>query len=186
LVVSNETIVTYSVYHIHNGCGVNDGYIGITKNTELRFQQHKWSRKQTNKHLKAALLKYANVIEFSVLAKHLTYHEAKLLEKKLRPFPNIGWNIAAGGDVPPNPKGKERSLEHRKNISKSKQGSKNPMFGKKLNFSEEHRQNLSKSSTGRKSKFKNIKREQIECPHCGLIGGVGAMHLWHFDACRKK
>jgi len=30
------------------------------------------------------------------------------------------------------------------------------------------------------------KRKQIKCPHCGLIGGIGGMYLYHMDKCRHK
>lgn len=29
-------------------------------------------------------------------------------------------------------------------------------------------------------------RPQETCPHCGKVGGVGAMRQWHFDKCRFK
>ena len=28
--------------------------------------------------------------------------------------------------------------------------------------------------------------KQVECPHCGTIGGISAMKRWHFDTCPKK
>jgi group I intron endonuclease len=30
------------------------------------------------------------------------------------------------------------------------------------------------------------KREVVQCPHCGLQGGGGNMHRYHFDKCGKK
>lgn len=33
---------------------------------------------------------------------------------------------------------------------------------------------------------KGKKRKQIECPHCGKIGGDGLMQRWHFDNCKFK
>lgn len=175
----------YSVYHIHAGTRHDDGYIGITKNPELRFQQHGWKRKKCNAHLRNALSKYKDRVVFDVLASNLDFEAACLLEEMLRPNPNMGWNVAAGGNVPPNPKGKARTEEHCKNISAAKLGEKNPMFGKKLTFSEEHRKNISLATAGRPSPLKGSKRPTLVCPHCGVTGAVGAMGRWHFDRCKN-
>jgi group I intron endonuclease len=176
---------TYSVYHIHVEPNLNTGYIGISKNVELRFSQHTWKRKKTNEHLKNALAKYGDAVKFSVIVEGLDFEAASLIEEVLRPEPNIGWNIAAGGNIPPNPKGKIRSSEYRENISKAKLGEKNPMFGKKVDFSETHRQNLSKATKGRPSKLKGKSRPQLTCPHCKKVGSAGGMYTWHFDRCRN-
>jgi hypothetical protein len=179
-------IETYSVYHIYVEPSLNSGYIGITKNITLRFSQHGWKRKNSNKHLRNALAKYGNAVKFSVVADGLDYEAASLVEEMLRPSPNIGWNIAAGGNIPPNPKGKIRSAQYRANISKSKLGAQNPMFGKKIEFSESHRKNISKALQGKPSPNKGKNRPQISCPNCGKIGSAGGMYLWHFDRCRVK
>jgi predicted GIY-YIG superfamily endonuclease len=173
--------MTYSVYHIttNPGCGelLNYGYIGITKNPELRFSQHGWKRKNTNKHLRNAIVKYKDSIKFVILADGLDYEAACLLEEMLRPEENMGWNIAKGGSVPPSPKGKERSATYRQNISKAKMGDKNPMFGKTLLFNNKHRQNLSVSA-------KNMK--PLVCPKCGKAGKTNGMKRWHFDRCKHE
>jgi predicted GIY-YIG superfamily endonuclease len=174
----------YSIYHIHVEPSLNSGYIGITNNTKLRFSQHGWKRKNSNKHLSNALAKYKDVIKFSVLAKDLDFEAASLMEEMLRPKPNMGWNIAIGGSIPPSPKGKERSQEYKVNISKAKMGDKNPMFGKKVVFSEEHKNNLSKALTGKLSTLKGKKRPQLTCPHCAKTGGAGGMYVYHFDRCK--
>ncbi len=175
----------YSVYHIHVDPSLSSGYIGITKNAKLRFAQHGWNRKNTNNHLRNALAKYGNTVKFSVLANELDYEAASLLEKMLRPTSNMGWNITMGGNIPPSPKGKERSEEYKLNISKAKTGNKNPMFGKKIVFSEEHRKNLSVAGKGKASSLKGVKRPTVICPHCGISGGVGVMGKWHFNRCKN-
>lgn len=177
-------MISYSVYHIHVDYSLNSGYIGITKNPELRFAQHRWKRKSSNQHLKNALKKYKDVVKFTILAKGLDQEAAELLEEMLRPYPNMGWNIAKGGNMPPNPKGKQRSEQYRTNISKAKLGSKNPMYGKKITFSEEHRKKISEAKTGKLSPLKNRPRKTVQCPHCLKIGGTGAMQQWHFDRCK--
>jgi hypothetical protein len=54
------------------------------------------------------------------------------------------------------------------------------------NKSEETKRKISESKKGKPSRMKGIKRKQIECPHCGKIGGDGLMQRWHFDNCNKK
>ena len=177
--------MNYCVYHIHVDPSLDSGYIGITKNPELRWQQHGWKRKNTNSHLRFAIKKYGELIKYSILATNLDKEAAELLEEMLRPRPNMGWNIVAGGGIPPNPTGKPRSKQYRQNISIAKMGEKNPMFGKKIVFSEEHRKNLSKAAKGRPSKLKGRSRNQVQCPHCEKIGGVGVMARWHFSRCKN-
>ena len=29
-------------------------------------------------------------------------------------------------------------------------------------------------------------RAKLECPHCGLLGGISGMKRWHFDSCPHK
>lgn len=175
----------YSVYHIGIEPSLFTGYIGISKNPEQRFTQHFYEKKDTNRHFKNALNKYGNEVFKRILIANVDKELAELCEEMLRPLPNIGWNVAKGGGVPPNPEGKQRSKEYCQNISKAKQGNKNPMYGKKIVFSEEHRKNLSKAIKGRKSKYKGVARPIVECPHCFKKGGVGSMYQWHFDRCKN-
>lgn len=181
----------YSLYHIcltpGRGVLLNEGYIGVTKNPELRFAQHGWKRKNSNQHLKNALLKYKDRVQFVVLADNLDLESACLLEEMLRPSENIGWNITVGGGIPPNPKGKIRSDAYRKNISKAKLGKNNPMYGKKVIFSNEHRKKLSLALKGiSRDNLKNKKRPTLTCPYCSTQGGVGPINRWHFNNCRFK
>jgi len=184
--VSDKAIAEYSVYHIHAGTSHADGYVGITKNVSLRFSQHGWKRKKCNPHLRNALNKYKGTLHFDVLASDLDQEAAELLEVMLRPRPNMGWNVAEGGNIPPSPKGKVRSPEYCANIAKAKTGENNPMFGKNIVFSEQHRQNLSKALKGKTSLLKGKSRPQLECPHCGKVGGAGGMYVHHFDRCWTK
>ena len=43
-------------------------------------------------------------------------------------------------------------------------------------LSEEQKQNLS-------NLMKRRPQRKIECPHCHKVGGLPAMHRWHFDSC---
>lgn len=177
--------MTYAVYHIAISDNLYGGYVGITKNLELRFSQHGWNRKQSNAHLRNALKKYGDKVKFLVIAQNVTFEVAKQIELLLRPWPNIGWNICKGGGVPPSPKGKLRSDEYRRNIAAAKMGDKNPMFGKKITFSETHRKRLSEAAKGRTNlHLKDVKRIVVACPYCAKTGGQGAMQRWHFDRCK--
>lgn len=91
----------YSIYWIHlaEHDMFSGGYIGISKDVESRWKAH--SNTTENPHLKAALNKYKDSVIWEVIADDLTEDEAKAYEKLLRPVPNIGWNIAAGGGMPP-------------------------------------------------------------------------------------
>lgn len=174
----------YCVYHIGINPDLNTGYIGISKNFNIRMQQH-FYKNNKNKHLSNAINKYGNSVFKRILLANLDKELAELCEEMLRPLPNIGWNITKGGGIPPNPKGKKRSKEYCENIAKAKQGNKNPMYGKKIVFSDQHRANLSKAIKGKKSNLKGIARNIIKCPHCFKEGGVGAMGRWHFDRCKN-
>lgn len=177
-----------SVYHIRerSSLALDEGYVGISADPTLRFSQHKTAARSRNNHLSNAIKKYNDDICVDVIASNLDENVARFLEKMLRPFEDMGWNNCIGGGVPPNPKGKERSTTYRKNISLAKLGSKNPMFGKKIQFSDVHRKRISDAMKGRSSSLKGKPRKETVCPKCGKTGGVGAMHLWHFDKCRYE
>lgn len=162
----------YSVYHIYVNENLNTGYIGISKNPSLRFSQHKWQKSKTNKHLSNAFNKYGNLVKLKILISNIDKEFACLIEEELRPSQNIGWNIAKGGGFPPNPAGKVRDQKYRSNISKAKIGNKNPMFGKRIEFTESHRNKLSNSV------------KLLKCPHCGKEARTNGMKRWHFDRCK--
>ena len=70
-------------------------------------------------------------------------------------------------------KGKIHSEEAKKKIGEA-------MKGKKLGpQSEEHKRKISEAKKGKP-------KSKIMCPHCGKEGGVGTMHRWHFDKCKKS
>jgi group I intron endonuclease len=177
--------MTYSLYHIGIDPDLNTGYIGITCNPKARFIQHGYSKTRSNTHLKNALLKYGKDVFKRIVVSNLDKEAAELLEEMLRPKPNMGWNITKGGGIPPNPKGKERSAEYRSNISKAKIGANNPMYGRKVTFSETHRKNLSIAIKGRISKYLGVPRPIVVCPKCNKSGGLGSMQRWHFERCKN-
>jgi len=42
------------------------------------------------------------------------------------------------------------------------------------------------SKLARSIKTLGIPKPRIQCPHCGHVGGNGAMGRWHFDRCKRK
>lgn len=88
------------LYHIRRSCDsgeLSKGYIGISNNPTKRYQAHQ--RGGHNVHLDNALTKYADV-DMVVLTKG-SRREMLDMEEYLRPTKHIGWNVAAGGCMPP-------------------------------------------------------------------------------------
>lgn len=103
----------------------SEGYIGITKQTvAIRFKSHinsfKAGRKGCDK-LQAAFGKYGyeNLIVETILD-GVSLDFVAEMEKTLRPYPEIGWNIAVGGYA--KQLGRKFSKEHRKKLSESHSG----------------------------------------------------------------
>jgi group I intron endonuclease len=77
----------------------SQGYIGVSKNSGLRFSQHQ--RRHENPHLGRAIAKYGwdNLVKTEILISDEAY--CLDIEAKLRPTEKIGWNICVGGGMPP-------------------------------------------------------------------------------------
>lgn len=94
----------YCLYWIHYPDQTDpnsEGYIGITSDFESRITTH--SKYAKYKHIYNRMQSGAIP---EVLWKNLTKEEAELLEARMRPTENIGWNLAAGGNIPPSRAGK--------------------------------------------------------------------------------
>jgi NUMOD3 motif len=89
-------------------------------------------------------------------------------------------------------KGVPVSEEQKKKLSTAKTGIK-----LKIPRSEEYRKNISLRQIGKKrkphteqtkelmrNKQKGIKRKELQCPHCHMIGEISNMKHWHFDNCK--
>jgi len=92
-----------SVYHIrykkyHDN--IDTGYIGITNNPVRRQAEH-WSALTLQSHknykLQKAFDEQPDDLEFIIYKEFPERKSAELLEETLRPYKNIGWNIAVGG-----------------------------------------------------------------------------------------
>lgn len=97
-----------SVYWIHRPEHTDmfsQGYIGVSNNTKLRWHNH--HVRTGNVHLQRAIKKYgwdSLVKEVIVIADQLY---CLAVEFKLRSADKIGWNIVAGGGMPPSSLGKK-------------------------------------------------------------------------------
>lgn len=84
---------------------MSDGYIGVSKNANKRWEYgHKWANikgRHENPFFSNAISKYGwdNLIKtIIVMADEFYCYD---LERKLRPTNNIGWNLVSGGGKPP-------------------------------------------------------------------------------------
>lgn len=126
-----------SVYWIHHPSHTDlftQGYIGISANVKNRWEVHK--NRTQNAHLRNAIKKYGwdNLIKKIILIAEESY--CLMIEEKLRPQDNLGWNICKGGNKPksgiePWNKGLPMSEETKKKLSQSKKGFVPWIAGKK-------------------------------------------------------
>jgi len=96
------------VYWLHDAncvCPWRHGYVGVTDRWPTRLREHRKSRK------------FPIAIDGDVLFIGAPW-ECTILEHKLRPDFNIGWNFLPGGIVNPVPLGTRRSDADRAAISK--------------------------------------------------------------------
>ena len=94
----------YCLYWIHyptQNDPKSEGYIGITSDFNTRMTTH--SKYAKYKHIYNRIQSGAVA---DVLIKDLSKEQAELLESEMRPAENIGWNLAAGGNIPPSRNGK--------------------------------------------------------------------------------
>ena len=114
--------------------GLSDGYVGISKEPKARWQNHK--RGKEGYPVQKAIAKHGSKLTYTILDSFDNKEDACWLEFTLRPYPNIGWNLAAGGSLPPDSRGennpnfgKSPSEETRRKMSAARQG--NPAFSGK-------------------------------------------------------
>jgi len=126
------------VYWIHLPEQTNvaiEGYVGIAMNFEQRMSAHKSCAKTGKEQtLYKAIRKYGweNLVKEIILISDENY--CLEIEKKLRPAPRIGWNIAVGGGeiTGAHLKGVKQSEQHLANRKKALVGRVSGMKGKKM------------------------------------------------------
>lgn len=159
------TIGLYAIVNRHTG----KAYIGSSKNVELRMRHHKC---YINRGLFLHYQGYADDarkfgatgFDFRILRVTDTAEEAKTLETAfLEMWHGELYNKA------PNANG-ATGIRRDKDVY---------IKGAAKRLSDpEYRNKLSAACKG--------KRQVVECPHCGLIGGGGNMRRYHFDKCGNK
>lgn len=78
------------------------GYIGVTNNFTRRKQDHIYcakNNKHRNSYLQRVILKYESVLCWDILFTGTT-EGCYQLEEYFRSIEKIGWNLAAGGEIP--------------------------------------------------------------------------------------
>jgi len=156
-----------------------EGYVGITKNLKRRDYEHR--NGYGNIHLTRAFKKYRG-IQKTILCKG-TIEYCIELEQRLRPRDKIGWNIVAGGGLPPTGlatgKRKGVALMNIRQGAKKKRGKTSPFKGltnrhsdktkaligsyhKGKIISEQHRQAVREKLSG----SKNPKANQVLMFNC--------------------
>ena len=187
--------VVYWIHHPDHTDMMSQGYIGVSNNPNVRWNQHKNSNE--NLHLKHAMNKYGwdNLVKEVIVISDRNY--CLDLELKLRPDNKIGWNLIMGGGNPPNipwNKGKKASQKEVERLRAMRLGKPSPRKGVVL--SEEIKAKMSASRTGKKQSPEHIekcrqarlgkKQTLSTCPHCNKVGGSQTMPRWHFDNCKQK
>jgi hypothetical protein len=180
----------------------SQGYIGVSKEAERRWNYHK--NYGENTHLKNAISKYTwdGLIKEVVLEADMDY--CLDIEAKLRPANKIGWNITAGGGKPPVTlwnKGRKIPADELKKLQAKgfgfKKGHKTWNAGitltaeqkaKQFNLAEYMKDKPQTEEANKKRSLANKGRKfpLIVCPTCAKIGGATAMKRWHFDKCKFK
>lgn len=85
-----------------------DGYVGISTQLEQRLEAHRRKFKHYIKNASIDILQTCNSLT-----------EAAEIEKRYRPHPFIGWNIIAGGDIPPSQEGRSYTRQKLKGTDRT-------------------------------------------------------------------
>jgi hypothetical protein len=108
----------YLVYWYHlaeHTDPLSQGYVGVTCQNDVRKRCHINGSTGGSKVLHQAFKKYGvGAIIQDILCTTTDAETAYTLEQHYRPLPRIGWNLAAGGGLPPDTTGRVDSPEVRK------------------------------------------------------------------------
>lgn len=147
--------------HLHKHTDVfTEGYIGVSIDSEKRFETHKWyatKDKPENDHLAKAIRKYGDKIVCSVLIEG-EESGCLIIERGLRPYRRIGWNLAEGGGKPPTLYGEE----HPANRPERKEQMRQRMLGNTQGIG--NKGNTKKRSPEWRKHLSDILKEQWKDP----------------------
>lgn len=110
----------YCVYHISDADDLNDGYIGVTKRPQKRWEEHSSSDSMIGRTIRLCSWNFTD--NFKVIFEG-SREECFAYERRLRPIPYVGLNEAAGGNG-----GDIIGLSER--WKKERVGAGNPNYGK--------------------------------------------------------
>ena len=169
------------VYWIHkkNHTDIySEGYVGITNNTEKRWNSHKTSGRCL--HLANAIKAYgADNLVWEVVFSG-DYADCETKENYYRPSFAIGWNILIGGGNSKASLGRTLPEQHRKNISLGNTGkvvseeTKKKMSVAKLgsSMSDATKDKISKANKGKTHGIKNLRPpvgKPVKCIETSII-----------------
>lgn len=169
------------------------GYIGVSNDPSRRWKNQLY---QSNAHLKNSFKKYTDIIRYIVTGGSTS--EMLRMEKYLRPIKNIGWNVEAGGGLPPSKAGVKLSTEHKLKIGEANSIAKKgkPCTNGGGDWTQAKRERQRNITLGRvqSEETKAKKRAamlgkvypEITCPHCGKVGRGGSMERYHLDNCKLR
>ena len=87
---------------VNNAEVYTDGYVGVSRRLEGRYKEHRYVDTGDNQALLKELFEwYGDDIQLLILEEGISKTEAYEVETYYRPYPNIGWNKAEGGNCPP-------------------------------------------------------------------------------------
>jgi len=182
------------VYHIINPEYPNSlehGYIGVTnskRGVRRRFVGHKNSSRHMHTIIRINKINFDDHVKILCYADMLYCYE---LEHKLRPYENIGWNLAAGGvgynwDESASAVSKFRSMFQSERMKDEELKKKQGESFKENYYSDEESQQLRKKRSIehmadpiKKQKCLNAIHKMKKCPHCEFENNVGnvALHI---------
>ena len=112
----------YYIYWIHHPDHTDpytEGYIGLSNQPDKRFKAHTTDTANVgSKYLREMSDSDKALLSHTILAECSSLEQARKLELKYRPLPNIGWNIKRGGGVSPDCTGRVQSDQTKKDIAR--------------------------------------------------------------------
>lgn len=152
---SDEDHIVYWLYDDTCKRLIYDGYVGVTtiSRQKARFLEHKRSGRFPE-NFQMQILQVNNA------------EACYMYENCLRPWPNIGWNVAAGGA--------------RGNISGVPFTEE-----RKIKIGNANRGNIRKDLSEYNKANNSTRFRDLTCPHCGKFGSGPTMMRYHFKNCKK-
>ena len=109
----------YWIHQTNHTDPYTEGYVGLSNQPDKRFKAHTTNTAQVgSKYLRELSDSDKALLSHTILAECSSLEQARELELKYRPLPNIGWNIKRGGGVSPDCTGRVHSEQTKKDIAR--------------------------------------------------------------------